>query len=418
MATPTEGLAKQVGIVPEQPRWKLTSRIAFRFCFLYFGLYCLTTQVLPGMFPIPNIDIPDLGTSTPIRQAVFWTAAHVFHVSTTLVYTGSGSGDKTYDWVLAFVVLVSSAFATAVWSVLDRRRENYVTLHKWFHLFLRFAVGSEMVLYGMVKVVPLQMPFPSLARLLEPFGNFSPMGVLWFSVGSSPAYEMFVGSAEMLAGILLFVPRTATLGALVCLADATEVFMLNMIYDVPVKLFAFHLILMSLFLLAPELPRIASFFLTNHGVGPSAHPQLFRTPRANRIALTVQVVFGLLLLAMNGFGAWKSWNVYGRGAPKSPLYGIWNVDQLSMDGEPRPALITDKDRWRRVIFDRPTGITFQRMDDTFATYGAAIDTQHAQVALTKGADKNWKANLTFQRAGQDQLTLDGQMDGRKVHMQL
>ena len=56
------------------------------------------------------------------------------------------------------------------------------------------------------------------------------------------SYEIFAGCAETLGGILLLTPRTTTLGALVCLADMIQVFMLNMTYDVPVKLFSFHLI--------------------------------------------------------------------------------------------------------------------------------------------------------------------------------
>ena len=86
--------------------------------------------------------------------------------------------------------------------------------------FTRFALASQMLTYGDGKACSLQMPFPFLIRLLEPFGNFSPMGVLWSSVGASPAYEMFAGSAEVLAGILLIIPATATLGALVCLRTA------------------------------------------------------------------------------------------------------------------------------------------------------------------------------------------------------
>src|SRR4026208_2091617 len=99
-----------------------------------------------------------------------------------------------------------------------------------------------MVAYGMIKAIPLQMPAPGLTRLLEPFGNFSPMGVLWYSVGASRPYEIFAGCAELAAGILICIPRTATLGALICLADAIQIFTLNMSYDVPVKLFSFHLI--------------------------------------------------------------------------------------------------------------------------------------------------------------------------------
>ena len=56
-------------------------------------------------------------------------------------------------------------------------------------------------------------------RLIEPFGNFSLMGVLWASIGASRPYEIFAGCAETLGGILLIFPRTTTLGALVCLLD-------------------------------------------------------------------------------------------------------------------------------------------------------------------------------------------------------
>ncbi len=194
--------------------------------------------------------------------------------------------------------------------------------------------------------------------------------------------------------------------------------MLNMTYDVPVKLFSFHLILMSLILLAPELVRITSFFFSDRPVSPSTHPPLFRTTRANRVALTLQVVFGLLLIAANAYGAWTNWHSFGGGAPKSPLYGIWNVERLLKDVELRPVLVTDKDSWRRVIFDGPKGITFQLVDDTFLRYGASVDNNEGRIALSKGNDKNWKANLAFQRAGQDRLTLDGEMDGHRYHVQL
>lgn len=416
MATQPQMQLEAAPVVAEQPRWGVARRVAFRFAVLYFALYCLTNQVGPGFFPIPKVDIPDLGVLAPVRPVVLWTAAHVFKISTPLVYSGSGSGDKTYDWVLVFCVLVAAALGTAVWSVLDRRRVNYGAAYRWFHLFLRFAVGAQMASYGMVKLVPLQMPFPFLTKLVEPYGNFSPMGVLWFSIGASPAYEMFVGSAELLGGILLFFPRTATLGALVCLADATEIFALNMTYDVPVKLFSAHLIAMSLVLLGPELGRMARFFFTDGEPGAAARLKLFGGPRANRIAMWVQVVYGLLVLAGNGFGAWTSWHTYGGGAPKSALYGIWNVEELTRNGEVSAPLVTDKKRWRRVIFDRPSGMTFQRMDDSFAFYGVSIDTKTATVTL--GDEKNRRGTLRYERGGADQLSLSGEVEGQRVAMRL
>jgi len=305
-----------------------------------------------------------------------------------------------------------------VWSAFDRRRENYVTLHKWFRVFIRLALVSQMVAYGLSKVIPLQMPFPFLRELLEPFGNFSPMGVLWSSVGASPAYEIFAGSAEMLAGILLLFPRSTTLGALVCLIDSTYIFTLNMTYDVPVKLFAFHLILMCLFLLVPDISRLVDFFFRNRAVGASTQRPLFRARRANRIALAVQILLGMWVVGINVYGGWAAWHTYGGARTKSALYGIWDVEEMSTDGQTRPPLLSDNDRWRRVIFDFPERMNYQRMDDSFGGYGTAISVNDGTLALTKYDDKNWKANIHFERSAPDHLALDGMMDGHAIHMRL
>jgi uncharacterized membrane protein YphA (DoxX/SURF4 family) len=413
-----ETLAGPGASEPQIASWGLPLRVGFRFCFVYFGLYCVVTQIFSGLFPIPGVDIPDPSSIWPLRPIISWSAAHIFHVATPLVFTGSGSGDKTVDWVLVFCLVIFAVVATAIWSVLDSKRANYVTMHKWFRLFLRFALAGQMLVYGFDKAVPLQMPFPYLARLVEHYGNFSPMGVLWSSIGASPGYEIFAGCAEILGGLLIMLPRTTMFGALVCLADLVQVFMLNMTYDVPVKLFSFHLIVMSLFLLAPDIRRLLDFFFLNRPAGLSSQPELCKTQRANRVALAAQIIFGLLLVSANGYGSWQGWRMFGGGSPKSALYGIWDVDQLAMDSRLRSPLLNDYDRWRRVIFDAPTRMAFQRMDDSFARFGVKIDLNGKTLALTKDDDKNWKAEFMFQRGAADQLILDGEMDGHKMHMQL
>lgn len=367
---------------------------------------------------MPKLNIPELSSLWPLRHITFWAAAHIFRIKHDLIYTDTGSGDKTFDWVLAFCLLVIAAGITLVWSILDRRRPNYVTFHKWFRVALRFALASEMFLYGLSKAIPLQMPFPYLTRLLQSYGNFSPMGVLWWSVGASPAYEIFTGCAETLGGMLLLTPRTTTLGALVCLADMIQVFTLNMTYDIPVKLLSFHLMLFSLFLLAPEARRFFNFFFTDRATAPSRQTPLFRSVRANRVAVLLQVAFGLYLIGMGIYSGVEGWHTYGGGRPKPSLYGIWDVEQMSVDGQVRPAMLTDRDRWRRIIFDFTTFTTFQRTDDSFSGYGSAINDQNKKLTLSKPGDKNWKASFTYTRPAQDQLVLDGSMDGHQVQMKL
>ena len=399
-------------------QWSAVTRVVFRFCFVYFGLYCFFTQIVSSLIPLPTVDIPELSSLWPMGPLVTWTAAHALRIARPVVYTETGSGDRTFDWVLLFCLLVIAAVATFVWSMLDHRRKNYVALYKWFRVYIRICLAGQMFVYGMSKAVPLQMPYPYLAKLIEPFGKFSPMGVLWSSIGSSPAYESFAGCAELLGGILLIVPRTTTLGALVCLADMTQVFMLNMTYDVPVKLLSFHLILLSLFLLAPDVQRLANLFFLDRPAGRSTQPPLFATRRANHSALAAQVIFCFVLLGANAYGSWTGWHQFGAGSPKSALYGIWDVNQLAIDGQIRSPLLTDYGRWRRAIFDIPSRMSFQRMDESFARYGASIDRDKKTLALTKDDDKNWKSSFIFQRPAPDQLILDGSMDGHKVHMQM
>jgi uncharacterized membrane protein YphA (DoxX/SURF4 family) len=421
------------------PTWNPALRIAFRFWMIYLGLYCLVTQVITTLFSLnEGASFPDLATCWPLRPVISWTGAHILHVNAPLTaFWGgnSGTADDMFAWVTAFCLLVIAAAATAVWSLLDRSRENYAELHKWFRLFLRFVLAGQLLAYGFVKVFLLQMSYPSLTRLLQPFGTFSPMGMLWNSMGSAPAYEIFAGSAEVLAGVLLIVPRTATLGALIGLADMIQVFTLNMTYDVPAKLHAFHLILLSCFLLAPDVPRLVRFLLLNRATAPSTQEKLFHSVRANRIALAAQLTFGLWLVGFFCYQCVGYWNRGGVGRPLPPLYGIWEVQQMSVDQQPRLPLLSDSTRWRRAIFDYPsrncagaytqTGYTqaslclaFQRLDDSFVPYGASVNLSDGTVALRKSGDKNWSAGFKFKRPAGNQLILDGRMDDHQVHMEL
>src|SRR5207244_2000846 len=114
-----------------------------------------------------------------------------------------------------------------------------------------------------------------------------------------------------------------------------------------------------------DLPRLLNVFV---------EPGLFKTPRANRIAVAIQIAFGLFLLGMYSNLARGYWYAEGGGgATKSPLYGVWSIEELAVDGEVRPAELNDYDRrWRRMIFDDPRWIFFQRTDDSFVRYGVTI----------------------------------------------
>ncbi|WP_109789480.1 DoxX family protein [Mycolicibacterium fortuitum] len=403
--------------VQRQP-WPEVTKIAFRFCFLYFGLFCLLfAQITFAFLGIVGHWLPDravMWQMTVLGPVVGWVGRHVFGVEAVL-HQDSGSGDQAAIWVMIFCLLVFSVVGTAVWSWMDRQRQDYSRLWAWFLTFVRLCVAGQMLFYGFAKLIPTQMPAPPLAALLRPYGEFSPASVLWLQVGSSYPYEMALGAVEVVAGLLLFLPRTATLGALLGVASMVQVFLLNMTFDVPVKILSGHLLLLGLVLLAPQYGRLADFLVLQRTTEPAVQPELFADARANTIATRVQAVLGIWMVAGCVLTGWQSWSEYGGGRDEPDFYGIWTVSRFDVDGRTAPPLTTDQSRWQRVVFDLPEVLTYQRMDGKLVDAPLKVEDDRLSVS---GPDGSALAALTASRPTADRLQLTGELSGRDVEIWL
>ncbi|QXN89616.1 DoxX family protein [Nocardia iowensis] len=411
-------------------RWNPLTRIAFRFSFTYFGLFCLIfPQFLFVYSGVLGENLPEtaiLGLLYQFSPVFEWVGRHVFDADVAL-HLDSGSGDQAIIWVFVFSVLVIALAATIAWTVSDRRRPNYQRLNAWFLLFLRLALGGQMLWYGMGKVIPTQMPLPSLTTLLTPYGDFTPITVLWSQVGTSPVYEILLGAAEVFGGLLLFLPRTATLGAMVSLVSMAQVFILNMTFDVPVKILSGHLMLISLVLLAPQARRLANILVLQRPSEPAEQPEPFRSRRVRRIAVGLQAVLGVWVLlgaTQEGLQFWRE----GDGAPRPPLYGIWTVSEFTQDGQPLPPLTTDENRWQRVVFD-VGGMAYQKMDGGLVHVVGAVDTAAHTITVSEAnivagpvqrvsAEPTQIGTFTFAQSAPDRLRLEGQFKGHAVTVSL
>ncbi|WP_245567980.1 DoxX family protein [Nocardia jiangxiensis] len=415
-------------------RWNPFTRIAFRFCFLYFGLFCvLYPQLLfafLGWFGSPRW-LPDDAVVWQVRvlEPVYrWVGRTVFGVDAEL--NSSGSGDLALLWVLVFCVLVVALVGTLLWSTADRRRPGYRRLAGWFLLFIRLCVAGQMLTYGMAKFIPTQMAQPGLTTLLQRYGDFSPMAVLWSQVGASPTYEILLGTAELVGGILLFIPRTATLGAMLALVDMSLVFVMDMTFDVPVKILSGHLMLMSLILLAPQARRLFDVLVLDRPSAPSNAPYPFHTRRSRTIAALIQIACIPWILVPLADSSWKNYHEAGDGRPHPPLYGIWSVTDFTRDGQLVPPLLTDENRWQGIVFDIPGVMSYQRMDGRVVDAALTLDarTRHIELAggqrhvieserQTDTAPKS-AAEFTFQQSAPDRLRLDGRLDAHPVTIEL
>lgn len=396
--------------------WHPATRVAFRFCVVYVGLFCLTFAQIVFVYAgiLTRWLPPDavIWQMTRIAPVLTWVGRHVFGVDAVL-HLDSNSGDQAVIWIMVFTYAVLAAVATLIWSVLDRRRREYTRLHAWFLVFVRLSLAGQMLFYGIAKVIPTQMPPPPLAALLRPFGDLSPASVLWLQVGSSQPYEIALGAVEVVAGLLLFVGRTATLGALLSAMSMAQVFLLNMSYDVPVKILSLHLLLLSLILLAPQARRLADVLVRQRPSEPTTQPPLFADARSDRIASAVVALLGVWVLLgclAEGVTAWRD---YGGGREKPELYGIWEVGRFTAGGAELPPLTTDATRWQRVVFDDVGVLTYQRMDGTLVDEPVTWDRDRHTITLPARQE-----TLRYARSGPDRLRLDGMLDGRQVSMSL
>ncbi|MBX9877262.1 MAG: hypothetical protein K2Y22_02280 [Candidatus Obscuribacterales bacterium] len=394
----------------EDRSWSVLQCTAFRFVCAYLILYNLP-------FPLgalPFTEYPGEKYLDVWKTIIPWIGKHILHLSKDIAVLQTGSGDTTFNYVQVLCFLALSALVTLIWSIADRKRTNYIELHQWLRLYIRFVLANAMFTYGACKVFNTQFPAPFFWRLLETYGESSPMGLLWTFMGSSKGYTMFGGLAEVFAGLLLIVPRLTVLGALVCFAVLTNIFMLNMCYDVPVKLYSFHLLLMAVFLLMPDFKKLIDFFLLNRKVALSSDAQLFQRPWLNRGLLVVQLCIGGYFLGAPLYAGYESAKTMYNSSLKSPFYGIWLVDEFEVDGKVLPPLVTDETCWRRVAFDIYDMFTVQHADGSRQTYHLKLDAKKETIALPTEIP-NWKAEFRYKKLDGQRLVLDGVFCKQRIH---
>jgi len=241
---------------------------------------------------------------------------------------------------------------------------------------------------------------------------------LWTFMGYSKPYTIFTGVGEVIGGVLLFFRRTTTLGALIVCGMMANVVALNFSYDVGVKIFSSLLLFLAMFLLVPDLRRLMNVFVLNRPI-PAANlegPVPKYWMRNTRIVLhTVLVVLSVYWLAGPSLQGPRE-----RGPrPKSPFYGLYQVEAFIENG--RPLELNDAN-WRRVIFEGQDEMTILTMDDSMLYYYAHVDiaTNTVTISGERDLDSNQqkeslpKSVVAFSWPDPDHLEFRGNLTNQPV----
>ena len=404
-ADPAPGLAAAESCAS----WSPAKRIVFRVGFAYWMIFCLSQLVIGARFWI---------------DLLLWIGRDVLHLRGEIPVAPNGSGDKTIDYINLFFVATASLVVAAVWSFADRRKGEYERLYRVLRVVLRYALGLIMLVYGVAKLFGGQFPPPDMGRLMQPFGDASPMGLLWTFMGASPAYVMFAGAGETLGAILVLLRRTTTLGALILTAVLTNVVTMNFCYDVPVKINSAHYLAMGLVLLLPDLGRLADVLWFHRPTVPTPAAAPFRRRWVRIVFPAVKWAIVILLGASTAVQTRGMVAQYTQ-TPQNWYDGHWEVRDFTRTGEADSPSRAGGARWKRVKFETQGGTSFFRwrnLDDSYGPLFEVVDdparriftfTRSRSVALLepeKGdGPRDALETLSYVRSTGDTLELTGQI---------
>lgn len=394
----------------DRVRWGFARRFGFLFLFLFFGLYI--TPIALGFLPV--IDELVMGAYLLLWEALMPILGNAALGITEPIQVGfTGSDDMLWRWVQLLWYATFAVVGALVWTTLDRKRGDYAALYAWLRIALRYWLALIMFGYGLIKVFGQQFEALGPIHLGRSYGESSPAGLLWTFMGFSPVYRGFTGMAEILAGALLLSRRTTPLGSLVAVAVMSNVVMMNLCYDVPVKTLSSLLLLAALLLTAHDARRIVDALVLNRPTPASDLRAPVLGPRLRRARVAAKIGFVLLIVWTAIQTAMAVAQRQARAAP-GPFYGAWAVERITLDGAPPTS---DEARWRQFAVPAYPMAVVRRARGEALLFALEHDVAASTITLTELNEVATAHVLQVARPAADELVLSGSMGAAiEVHL--
>lgn len=395
--------------------WTSFQKNSFRFYFLFFSMTSFSCYNLAWIISIVSEPTLERMFSFLIKPVGFLES--IFHLgyspemgSTTLTTS------TAFSWLLLILIVIISSAGAIIWRILDNKRKNYSRLNFWFNQYLASYLSLVMIWYAVAKIIPVQMPYPSLNAFLTPIGDFSRSGFTWMYIGSNPGYQSFMGWCELVAAILILFHRTRVIGTLVMMTVLINILSLNVFYNIIVKLPVIILLLTNLFLLTPYIPKLISFFYFFKPV--SLIESKFRFKKIWKNYLVSAFLFLPLLVAYNGLKASKK--LHNELFKMRKEQRLYDVTRFISDKDTIPPLLTDTLRWRRLAISsyRQKRMLVYSMTNKYEAYDYEFDSTNKKLILISPNDKTKKYLLNYSVPEQNKLILSGNWNSKQVVVEL
>ena len=316
----------------------LFSRLVMAFFFLFMGAGMLIITAMEFAFPLLDT-----------------LAQWIYGMTTPLSRQPTGSGDAGLHYLILLWNGLMALCIAPVWAAAAKFRAPSLRSYRILRLLMRYYLALIMWGYGCAKLLKSQFPEPSLLKLSQPVGDLSPMGLAWTYMGQSYLYNLFTGGLECLASVLLLFPHTTLLGSLINLGVMSNVLMMNLSYDIPVKINSSMYVLMSIWLIWPARKRLRQFFTNQSHVSAPQELEISE-PRPlykHLIKSTVLVLlFGGILYASSTRSSQHNKNV-------ADMEGVYTVIPATVK---QPAdMPINVMNWKQLIFSARYNMGYLRV---------------------------------------------------------
>ena len=378
--------------------WKNMNKIIFRLLFTYFVLFVF---LLIFAFIL----------ETPLR----WFAQNILDWGGEFSMDSTGSGDRSFDYVRFAANIFLTILIVPVWAFFDRSRVSFDNLFYAFQVLLRIFLFLAMCVYGFAKIFKGQFPDPSLVSLLRPLGDMSPMGLAWNFMGYSFFYNLFIGSVEVFGGLMLLFRRTQSLGSIVIAGTMVNVAMMNFTYDIPVKLFSVHLLMMAVLLMLTDGRRLWRVFISNETVSAVVHSQNPGGSSFQKILSAFKTIIVTVTLGIITIQCIVRFDIREQLKSKSEFYGIWESQQFVLNQDTIPPILTHFDRWRYLIVDQKNKMTILSMDDSLENYDFTIDLPSKEISFSTDLDSLY-GSFSYSFFDDDSFQMKGRLGIDSLNM--
>lgn len=337
---------------------------------IYVLIYILTSQFIPRQ--------------SFYEEFVTWTGRIFFH-KTNLKRVFNGSGDTTFDYILIFTNIVTSYFLSLIILCIDYKRKSYKQLYLFTIVIARYYVAYSLFAYGITKLFFGQFPPNSAYRLDEQIGNMTPMGIVWTFMGTSPGYVFISGLLETVGGLLLLFRRTKTFGALFSMTVMINVALLNYLYDVPVKIFSTHLVLLCVFILTYEWRILFCFFIKHRNVKLDYNKTLVKNKwlqialRIVKILLIVYILKDMVIRNYNWYVS-NEWNT-DKDFYVCTQFVLNNNDTIPVDASKKDSI-----RWNKMVMWDTQTLYVVRNNDSLKKFSLINDTLNKTLDIKNQGD--------------------------------